>query len=110
MFFLREDFCRKYFYSIFKVIGRELSLALADYILKAYSDRDPKIRRFLRNIDLHILHSMNPDGFEKASMDPACKGRHGRENANFVSLKLRKSAFKNTDISQQRPNIETEQV
>ena len=71
-----------------KVIGRELSLALADYILKAHSDRDPKIRRFLRNIDLHILHSMNPDGFEKASMDPACKGRNGRENANFVSLIL----------------------
>ena len=63
-----------------------MSLALADYILKAHSDRDPKIRRFLRNIDLHILHSMNPDGFEEASRDPACEGRHGRENANFVSV------------------------
>ena len=65
-----------------------MSIALADYLLKAYNnsrmDPDRSIGRLLNNIDLHILHSMNPDGFEKAS-EGECGGTNGRQNTNGVS-------------------------
>ena len=79
----------KYFFIQFqfKVVGRELSIALADHLLKAYKNPKKKtnrIRRLLDNIDLHILHSMNPDGFEK-STEGECMTTNGRKNANGVS-------------------------
>ena len=73
----------------FKVVGRELSIALADHLLKAYKNPKKKtnrIRRLLDNIDLHILYSMNPDGFEKGT-EGECGGTNGRKNANGVSKK-----------------------
>ena len=75
-----------------------MSLALADYLLKAYSDSDPDIQRLLNNIDLHILHSVNPDGFEVAAQK--CHGIEGRLNANgvrffrFFSISRRYQALK----------------
>ena len=62
-----------------------MSLAFAYHVLKEYSDSNPHIERLLNNIDLHILHSMNPDGFEKA--EQVCKSLEniGRSNANGVS-------------------------
>ena len=79
----------KYFFIQFKAVGRELSIALAYHLLKQY--RNPKkkstnnrIRQLLDNIDLHILHSMNPDGFEKSS-EGECVGTMGRNNSNNVS-------------------------
>ena len=77
----------------FKVVGRELSIALADHLLKAYKNPKKKtnrIRRLLDNIDLHILHSLNPDGFEIATEGQCYKGTEigtGRHNANGVSKK-----------------------
>ena len=76
----------------FKAVGRELSIALAYHLLNAYKNKNGKlkssqtrpIRRLLDSIDLHILHSMNPDGFEK-STEGECFGTNGRKNANGVS-------------------------
>ena len=62
-------------------------MAFAYHVLKEYSDSNPHIERLLNNIDLHILHSMNPDGFEKAS-EGQCKGVQGRHNSNGVSMKM----------------------
>ena len=75
----------------FKVVGRELSIALADHICDEYENpkkkgKTSKIRRLLNSIDLHILHSMNPDGFEKGS-EGECMGTMGRNNSNNVSKK-----------------------
>ena len=62
-----------------------MSIALADYLLKAYKNKKLRsVRRLLNSIDLHILHSMNPDGFEKAS-EGECGGTNGRQNTNGVS-------------------------
>ena len=77
----------KSFFIQFKVVGRELSIALADHLLKAYKNPKKKtnrIKRLLDSVDLHILHSMNPDGFEK-STEGECFGTNGRKNANGVS-------------------------
>ena len=59
-------------------------LEFATFLLKRQSD--PRIARILNTIDLHILVSLNPDGFEKR--DGTCQGQDGRENANGVSFTL----------------------
>ena len=51
--------------------------------MKMYERNNSRIRNLIENIDLHILHSMNPDGFEKA--ERGCKSMVGRSNANGVS-------------------------
>ena len=65
-------------------MGRELSLALVEYLMENYLNGNRKVKRLLNSIDLHILHSLNPDGFEMAQME--CIGTVGRENANGVDL------------------------
>ncbi|EUB62933.1 Carboxypeptidase D [Echinococcus granulosus] len=49
-----------------EVVGRELLLRLADYICTQYLDGDVFIKWLLKNTRLHILPSMNPDGFDMA--------------------------------------------
>lgn len=68
-------------FTFIEAVGRELSLALVEYLLNAYKT-NPRIKQLLDSIDLHILHSMNPDGFEKASQ--VCTGLDGRYNAHRV--------------------------
>ena len=92
----------KYFFIQFKAVGRELSIAFAYHLLKQYNhllkqykklkkkSTNNRIRRLLDNIDLHILHSLNPDGFEIATEGQCYKGTEigtGRHNANGVSKK-----------------------
>ncbi len=66
-----------------------MSIALVDHLLKAYKNpKNPNrrsIRRLLDNIDLHILHSMNPDGFEN-SLEGDKDSYQGRGNDNDVDL------------------------
>ena len=49
-----------------------------------YHRNHSQTRKLVDNTDLHILHSMNPDGFEKANQ--VCNGSTGRTNANGVIL------------------------
>ncbi|CDS36992.1 Zinc carboxypeptidase family protein [Echinococcus multilocularis] len=68
-----------------EVVGRELLLRLADYICTQYLDGDVFIKWLLKNTRLHILPSMNPDGFDMAVPGNDSKNR-GRKNANGVDL------------------------
>ena len=47
--------------------------------MEMYKRNNSRIQKLIKNIDLHILHSMNPDGFEKA--EQVCKSKIGRSNA-----------------------------
>ena len=64
-----------------EVVGREMLLKLAGLLL---TRSHPAAERILDSIDLHILVSLNPDGFE-TSTEGACSGTwEGRTNANNV--------------------------
>ena len=64
-----------------EVVGREMLLKLASLLLTR--SQEPHLERILDSIDLHILVSLNPDGFEK-SIEGECFGLQGRPNKNGV--------------------------
>ena len=81
-----------YIYTIYTVstpsigneaVGRELLLELAGLLLTG--SEEPRLSRILATTDLHILVSLNPDGFERSSEGSCDKNEEGRRNANNVA-------------------------
>ena len=72
-----------------EVVGKELLLSLPEYLLERYySGHNNEIERLINDTDIHLLITMNPDGFEKAKMGD-CSGhdnRSGRKNGRNVDL------------------------
>ena len=67
-----------------EAIGRELMLHLILYLVQNY-DNDYYVRWLLDNTRIHVMPSMNPDGFEVAS-EGTCQGGQGRYNARGFDL------------------------
>ena len=60
----------------YNLLYRELLLSFIDYLLQEYTRNpggDPEITKLVGESDLHIIPTMNPDGFEKAEKGD-CKG------------------------------------
>ncbi|XP_056103490.1 carboxypeptidase M isoform X1 [Rhinichthys klamathensis goyatoka] len=66
-----------------EVVGRVLLLQLINYLTSRYLS-DPLVTRMLNSSRVHILPSMNPDGFESSARD--CMNSVGRNNKNGVDL------------------------
>jgi len=64
--------------------GREILLHLIEFFVTKYSE-DETVRWLLDNTRIHILPSLNPDGFE-ISLEGRCEIGPGRENARAVDL------------------------
>lgn len=60
-----------------EAVGRELMLHLIQYLVTSYTKSDPYITWLLENTRIHILPSLNPDGFA-VSKEGACDGGQGR--------------------------------
>ncbi|XP_055924205.1 carboxypeptidase D-like [Argiope bruennichi] len=70
-----------------EAVGRELLLHLAHYLLHNYG-KDARVTKLVDSVDIHIMPSANPDGFEAAT-EGDCYGTRqpsGRENGNGVDL------------------------
>ncbi|KAF7694075.1 carboxypeptidase M isoform X1 [Silurus meridionalis] len=66
-----------------EVVGRVLLLQLIDYLTHNYMS-DPFVTKLMNATRIHILPSMNPDGFESSGRD--CMYSPGRLNKNGVDL------------------------
>lgn len=55
-----------------EVVGRELLLLLAKYLCQQYVAGDPRIQTMLNTTRIHLMPSMNPDGYERAEVGKWC--------------------------------------
>ncbi|XP_045928993.1 carboxypeptidase D isoform X2 [Micropterus dolomieu] len=67
-----------------EVVGRELLLNLIEYLCRNYGT-DTEVTKFVNNTRIHIMPSMNPDGYEVAT-EGDVKGYKGRNNSNNFDL------------------------
>ena len=67
-----------------EVVGRELLLQLLVYLVNSYPSNQ-YIKYLLENTRIHLMPSMNPDGFEMSS-EGECQHGDGRRNANGFDL------------------------
>lgn len=67
-----------------EVVGRQILIYLIQYLLENY-EKDDRVTKLINNVDIFIMPTMNPDGFEKAE-EGRCDGELGRPNANHVDL------------------------
>ncbi|XP_069471346.1 carboxypeptidase D [Ambystoma mexicanum] len=67
-----------------EVVGRELLLNLIEYLCKNFGS-NPEVTDLIRNTRIHIMPSMNPDGYEKAQEGDRF-GVVGRNNSNNYDL------------------------
>lgn len=50
-----------------EVLGRELLLKMAHHLCERYLAGDPDIQSLINNTRIHLLPSMNPDGWQMAT-------------------------------------------
>ncbi|KAF7244400.1 Carboxypeptidase D [Varanus komodoensis] len=67
-----------------EVVGRELLLNLIEYLCKNYGT-DPEVTDLVQTTRIHIMPSMNPDGYER-SLEGDTQGTVGRNNSNNFDL------------------------
>lgn len=67
-----------------EAVGKELMLHLVQYFVTSYNT-DPYIKWLLDNTRIHILPSLNPDGYA-VSKEGTCDGGQGRYNARGFDL------------------------
>lgn len=58
-----------------EVAGREMLIYLAQYLCSEYLLGNPRIQRLLNTTRVHLLPSMNPDGYEVAAAEVSARGR-----------------------------------
>ena len=64
-----------------EVVGRQMLLHLTEHLLTSYN-KNLEITQLINSTRIHILSSLNPDGFEKVRTS----GKNGRRNANSIDL------------------------
>ncbi|KAG1951702.1 carboxypeptidase M [Pimephales promelas] len=67
-----------------EVVGRELLLNLIEYLCRNYGT-DPEVTQLVDSTRIHIMPSMNPDGYEM-SQEGDIDGILGRNNSNNYDL------------------------
>ena len=65
-------------------VGREILLYLVQYLCDNYGT-NKRVTDLVDSTNIHILPSMNPDGFELAA-EGECENLNGRPNANHADL------------------------
>ncbi|XP_075745030.1 carboxypeptidase D isoform X3 [Rhipicephalus microplus] len=87
-----------------EAVGRQLMVYLIEHLLTRYNV-DPYVRYLVDTTRIHIMPSMNPDGYE-ISKEGHCTGTLGRYNARGVDLNRDFPDQFNTQAHEQQPETE----
>ncbi|XP_012551013.1 carboxypeptidase D isoform X3 [Bombyx mori] len=87
-----------------EAVGRELLLHLIQYLVTSYAT-DPYVKWLLDNTRIHLMPSMNPDGFA-ISREGQCDTIHGRHNARRHDLNRNFPDFFKANTKQPQPETE----
>ncbi|XP_069082370.1 carboxypeptidase D [Pleurodeles waltl] len=68
-----------------EALSRELLIRLAGVLVRNYHS-DPRIGRLLNTTDVHLLPSLNPDGYRRAHEGDCSGAQGGRENGHYQDL------------------------
>lgn len=68
-----------------EVVGKEMLLLLLRYLCENYGT-DKRVTRIVETVRLHVLPSMNPDGYEISEVGDGVTNAKGRANAKGVDL------------------------
>lgn len=61
-----------------EVLGRELLLLLMQYLCREYRDGNPRVRSLVQDTRIHLVPSLNPDGYEVAAQMVGGRGPGGK--------------------------------
>ena len=70
-----------------EAVGKELMIGLIEYLAETYQKgSNPEITQLVSTMDIHLMPSMNPDGFENSSIGFCSQSPTGRHNMHDVDL------------------------
>ncbi|XP_049873219.1 carboxypeptidase M isoform X1 [Pectinophora gossypiella] len=87
-----------------EAVGRELLLHLIQYLVTSY-ETDAYIKWLLDNTRIHLMPSMNPDGYA-ISREGQCDTIHGRHNARRYDLNRNFPDYFKANTKQPQPETE----
>jgi len=95
-----------------EAVGKELMIGLVEYLAETYKNgSNPEITQLVSTMDIHLMPSMNPDGFENSSIGFCSHSPTGRHNMNDVDLNRNFPTWDDqnfTDVNQLYNNREPE--
>ncbi|TMS02392.1 Carboxypeptidase Z [Larimichthys crocea] len=91
-----------------EVLGRQLLIYLAQYLCSEYLLGNERIQTLINTTRIHILPSMNPDGYEVAVaglQDNA--GNDDEEGPRYDSSNIGRNNAQNVDLNRNFPDLTT---
>lgn len=65
-----------------EVVGREILLMLLKFLCENFGS-DKRVTKILKNVRLHVMPSMNPDGYEISREENIYEGRTNAKNVDL---------------------------